>query len=334
VILDLPRFLSGERPFWSELEGMLRNMEQYPRRRLSLEEVARLHYLFQRCAADLQRLSTFSAELHARDYLEQLVARAYAEIHESDQARIRFRPWHWLSWQWLGQTFPATFRRQRNAFWLALALTVGGVLFGAGAVSLDPDAKPTLMPFSQLMQSPAERVKREEAPNSDRITGHQSSFSAELMTHNIRVAVFTLALGLSWGAGTVIILFYNGVTLGAVAADYIQAGFTPFLLGWLLPHGVIEIPAILVGGQAGFVLAGALIGWGKRDSRRMRLRQVSNDLATLAGGAAVMLVWAGIVEAFFSQYHEPVLPYSLKIAFGSIELVALIAYLLGAGRRP
>ena len=50
-------------------------------------------------------------------------------------------------------------------------------------------------------------------------------------------------------------LFYNGVILGAVAVDYVRAGETKFLLGWLMPHGVIEIPAILIAGQAGFMLA-------------------------------------------------------------------------------
>jgi hypothetical protein len=39
-----------------------------------------------------------------------------------------------------------------------------------------------------------------------------------------------------------------------------------------------------------------------------------------------------IVEAFFSQFHEPVLPYSLKIGFGVLELVLLYLYLGWAGR--
>ena len=43
--------------------------------------------------------------------------------------------------------------------------------------------------------------------------------------------------------------------LGAVAVDYVADGQTRFLLGWLLPHGAIEIPAILIAGQAGLVLA-------------------------------------------------------------------------------
>jgi hypothetical protein len=51
----------------------------------------------------------------------------------------------------------------------------------------------------------------------------------------------------------------------------------------------------------------------------------------MAGGASVLLVWAGIVESFFSQYHEPVLPYAVKIAFGSVELFALFFFLMRAG---
>jgi uncharacterized membrane protein SpoIIM required for sporulation len=99
-----------------------------------------------------------------------------------------------------------------------------------------------------------------------------------------------------------------------------------------MPHGVIEIPAILIAGQAGILLAGALIGRGNRLSLRLRLREITNDLLTLIGGVAVLLVWAGIIEAFLSQYHEPVLPYWAKITFGFVELVLFITFLSRSGR--
>ena len=51
-------------------------------------------------------------------------------------------------------------------------------------------------------------------------------------------------------------------------------------------------------------------------------------------GVGIMLVWAGLVEAFFSQYHEPVLPYAVKIGFGAVELVLLAMFLAKAGYRP
>ena len=37
------------------------------------------------------------------------------------------------------------------------------------------------------------------------------------------------------------------------------------------------------------------------------------------------------VEAFLSQYHEPIIPYSAKIAFGLVELVLLFLFLAKSG---
>lgn len=327
MIIDLERFVTEERPHWDQLERMLREIERDPDRRLPLAGVLVFHELYQRCSADLAKIATFSGEPELRRYLEGIVARAYGEIHATGQQQRKLNLWRWFT-----RTFPSTFRRRIGQFWLAAALTVAGVAFGAAALKFDPEAKRNIMPFQGLMESPADRVHREESVSKDRLAGQKSPFAAMLMTHNTKVTFFTMALGITWGIGTIIVLFYNGVILGAVGFDYIQAGQAPFLFGWLLPHGVVEIPAILVGGQAGLLLASALIGWRSRETRRMRLRQILPDVMTLVLGAAIMLVWAGIVEAFLSQYHAPVIPYSVKIGFGLAELAALSLFFARAGR--
>jgi len=325
VIIDLRRFVTAERAYWDELQAVLEKLESEPERRLSLAEVQRLHYLYERCSADLARLDTFSTEPRLRGLLESLVGRAYSEIHET-RAPLRLR------WRSLVLAFPRAFRRHLRAFRLSLGVTLLGVAFGWFAIHTDPKSKAVLMPFPGLMNSPAERVAKEESATRDHLRGKKASFSAELMTHNIQVTIMTLAAGITWGAGTLILLFYNGVILGAVAADYMAAGQAAFLAGWLLPHGSIEIPAILLGGQCGFILAGALIGWGDDTTRADRFRAVASDLFTIVAGAAALLVWAGMVEAFISQYHQPVIPYALKIAFGACELSALCIFLGWAGR--
>jgi uncharacterized membrane protein SpoIIM required for sporulation len=325
VILDLAGFVQAERPYWEELEAITKRLDDNPQASMSLEQVTRFHYLYQRCAADLARIGSLSTRPESFAYLEGLVARAYTELHDNPQ-RGRFSLLTFVT-----RTFPQTFRRNVRAFALSLLITVVATGFGAGSLALDYDTKSVFMPFSGLMGSPAERVKREESMKHDRMADVRSTFSAQLMTHNIQVSLFVLALGMTWGVGTIVMLFYNGAILGAVGFDYIHAGYAPFLFGWLLPHGVIEIPAILIAGQASFLLANALIGWGDRTPRSARLRAVSGDVLTLAGGCALMLVWAGIVEAFLSQYHEPVLPYALKIAFGLAELGLLTFYLARAG---
>ena len=328
MIIDLQKFIKEERPYWSELEAVLDRLESKPDYRLKLRPLERFHYLYQRASADLAKISTFSAEPNTRLYLETLVGRAFGEIHETRDKPHRLRPL-----QWFFTTFPQTFRKHIRAFWISLLAILVGAAFGGFTIVVDSSTKQILLPFSHLQGDPSDRVKNEEDVDSDRLKGAKTTFSSFLMTHNTKVAIFTLALGMTWGIGTLMMLFYNGVILGAVAVDYVLAGETSFLLGWLLPHGAIEIPAILLAGQAGIVLAGALIGWGKSISLRMRLRKISNDLVTLIIGVALMLVWAGIIEAFFSQYHEPVMPYYLKIAFGVFELIILALFLGRAGRK-
>ena len=210
---------------------------------------------------------------------------------------------------------------------------MAGVIFGGFAVAFDPEAKSVLLPemFAGHRGDPSERVAREERNLKSHSAGGMTTFSAQLMTNNIRVSILALALGMSFGVGTIIVLFYNGIVLGLVAIDYVMAGQTTFLLGWLLPHGVIEIPAILIGGQAGLMLAGALIGWGQRHSITARLRAIAPDVVTLIFGVVLMLIWAGIIESFLSQYHKPVIPYWLKIGFGMVELFLLTLFLGRAG---
>lgn len=329
MIIDLKKFITAERPYWTELDEMLVLNEQNPYRRMTFAQIKRLYYLYQRTSSDLSKISTFSAEPDIRTYLESLVGRAYAIIHAGNQEAIRFS-----FWRWFWGTFPRTFRRHRRAFFLSLAIMLVGSLFGGGAIIWDPDAKAVLMPFAHLQMDPSDRVAMEEESTArDRLSGHKGSFSAFLMTHNTRVSILVLALGMTWGLGTVLVLYSNGVMLGAVVADYIQAGESLFLSGWLLPHGVVEIPAILLAGQAGLLLAGAMIGRKSALSFGERLREVVPDVVTIICGVAVMLVWAGIVEAFFSQYHYPVISYEAKIAFGIIELILLIAFFKFSGRR-
>ena len=328
MIIDLAKFIAAGQPFWSELDAFLKKLEDDPHRALPLDQSRRFHYLYERAAADLAKLDTFANEPDTRRYLASLVARAYGEIHETREKPHRFEPLHWFM-----VIFPQTFRRHVNVFWLTVAITLAGCVFGGFATILDPESRHVTMPFGHDQMKPRERVAHEEKARHDRLAGERATFSTFLMTHNTKVSILTMALGMTWGVGTVIMLFYNGVILGAISVDYIADGQGKFLAGWLLPHGSFEIPAILIAGQAGLILGRALIGRGTRKNLAERLREISTDLVTLIGGVGVLLIWAGLVESFFSQYHEPVMPYSAKIAFGLVELAALTVFLWKSGGR-
>src|SRR5439155_1693763 len=156
-------------------------------------EIERFHYLYQRAATCLARLTANFGDPEVRAHLESLVARAYSEVH-----RQRPRTNGFSFWKWLRAGFPRAFRRQIGGFWLSLAITLAGAAFGWTVLRVSPDSKVVLMPFDGLNESPHERVTREEklpsVSSGDQLAGRKTTFSAELMTHNIRVSVLTLAM--------------------------------------------------------------------------------------------------------------------------------------------
>ena len=324
MIVDLQRFLDRNEPQWRELDALLKRIEQSPDSALDIADITRLHALYEHASNNLAELNSAVSNPEVRAYLEALVMHAYSAIY-SRRTAARFSPARWLL-----QTFPQTFRRHVRFFALACAITLGGVLFGTGALIADPPSRAVLMPFGHDKIDPGARVAHEEKSSLDK-TGGRHSFSAHLLQNNARVSIFTFASGVTYGIVSGILLFYNGAILGAISADYMMAGQGQFLAAWLLPHGTVEIPCILFAGQAALLLGAVMFGRRSRLRLGLRIRSVLPDLVTLVGGAVLLLAYAALVESFLSQYHSPRI-YALKIAFGLVELVLLALFLAYSGR--
>lgn len=330
MILDLERFQAQERPRWSRLESLLVQLENRPDRLVKPAEAELLQELYAQTAADLNRVTHGAFAPDLRQYLERLVARAYAELYYARPTRSEL--WQPRRWLRIFTAFPMAFRRQGRYFAVSVLVTLLGCALGGLAVRYDPAAVDVLLPADYL-RNPGMRVHQEEKRQGRHSDSAETEavFSAELIRHNIQVSLLTAALGVTFGIGTALLLFENGLLLGAVAVRYTQQGFGLFVTAWLLPHGAFEIPSILIAGQAGFYLARLLLR--RKEDRQMR--KSINEWLLLIAGLAMMLVWAGLMEAFFSQHHAPVLPYGFKVAVGAAELVLLTIYLLliGKGKR-
>ena len=328
MILDLERFQVQARQRWNSLESLLAMLEGRPDRRLNPAEAEQLQELYAQVAADLNRVTHGALAPELRQYLERLVARAYAELYYIPPTGSEF--WQWRRLLKIFTAFPETFRRQSRYFALAMLITLLGCTMGGLAVRYDPASVDLLLPADYL-RDPGKRVHSEE--NGDHrhtnSTQVEAAFSARLIRHNIEVSLLAAALGVTFGIGTALLLFENGVLLGAVAVRYMQQGFGLFVAAWLMPHGVFEIPSILIAGQAGFYLARMLL----RRHEDRDVRDYMHEWLVLIAGLAMLLTLAGIMEAFFSQHHEPELPYGFKVAVALAELVLLSIYLLVTGRR-
>jgi uncharacterized membrane protein SpoIIM required for sporulation len=127
----------------------------------------------------------------------------------------------------------------------------------------------------------------------------QSELATQIFTNNIRVALMAFAGGILLGLGTLYVLVYNGILIGAIAGLAVGAGNAEPFFELVLAHGVLELSCIIVAGLAGLRIASAIVDPGNRERGRA-LREESRAAVELMLGTAGWLVVAGLVEGFIT----------------------------------
>jgi uncharacterized membrane protein SpoIIM required for sporulation len=147
--------------------------------------------------------------------------------------------------------------------------------------------------------------------------------SSFIMTNNIRVTIMAVALGITMGLGTALVLISNGIMIGGLSG--VATNENVDLLFWavILPHGVLELTAIAIAGGAGLVLARALYAPGDLP-RRDAIRLAGIEAVQLLVGVTLMLVIAGLIEGFITP--QPIPPL-LKLTFAMLTGIGMIIYL-------
>jgi len=318
--MNIERFLADRRPVWDELDVLLRRAEDIE---LSRPQMKELVGLYRRACSDLNRARSFTANPEILGYLNQLTGRAYRYIY-----RAAHETPVWSSFvRLVTREIPSAFRRER--FYVAVAATafLAGTLFGAVAVLVEPSNGERLVPPEFFTERPRDRVEKIE-DGTERIDNLEKAvvFGASLYTHNIKVSFLAFSLGALTMVLGLVILFYNGVTLGAIAMMYILDDVPLFFFAWVGPHGALELPAIIFGGAAGLLAGRALLMPGQL-SRGASLRRVLPSVWRMVIGAALVLVCAGLIEGSFSQFSAKTFPYTLKISVAIVLFAGLMSYL-------
>lgn len=320
--MELPQFIELKRPKWVALERLLDQAEREGLKALSLDEARALSRLYRGASSDLLWVRARGGSVEVGGFLNDLVGRAYAITYPGNPPRLRDML------KFLTDGFPQLMWREWRVYAASLLLLLAGFGFGWMGMMFDPEAAPYLVPEQHLKVNPLERAS-EEAESKGAAVDAQAAFSSFLFTHNIQVAFFCFALGLTAGVGTVIMLFSNGALLGALAWVYASKGMSGWFWAWILPHGIPEITAICIAGAAGFILARGLIA-PRGLSRRTSLRKESVDAVRMLLGTLALFVLAGLIEGTISQIHPPRLSVEFKIGFALVVGTGVYAYLFSA----
>jgi uncharacterized membrane protein SpoIIM required for sporulation len=320
--MDLSTFIQERRPEWRQLEETLELVEGSGLAALDDEQAVEFGRLYRRAASDLNQAQTFVSGDATVQYLNDLVARCYLVIYGKSKIDVGAVLRH-LFWG-----FPVVFRRNLGHFLLATAIFAGGFLFGFLVAKFDPASRAFLLPDDMPTIQPGEGGERLQT------TGEFTAFSSFLFTHNITVTLVVFALGMTLGVGTAWMLFVNGLMAGALGAVFWDAGATLEFATGILPHGVLEIPACLIGGAAGFVLAQGLIR-ARPWPRLEELGRAGREAVLLVSGCIPLLLVAGFLEAGVARAPDWFLGSGFKLAVAGVFAVVFAVYtlLLGWGKQ-
>ena len=311
---------------WRELEALIAEADRRGLRRLSAEQLARLPHLYRATLSSLSVARSISLDRALTEYLENLVGRAYFVVYGTRQA-LRRQLAAFFAWK-----LPAAIRRARWHLLVAFLAMLAGAVAAFQLTSSDMDHYYAFVGDMAQGRTPASSTAELRAGLYDGGGGGSAfltEFAAHLFSHNARIGILAFSLGFVAGLPTLLLLFYNGLVLGSFAALYHERGLGVDLWGWLLPHGVTELSAVLLCGAAGFLLAHGLVFPGARP-RLDSLRERGREAASIVVCAVLMLFAAGLIEGIFRQLVTSI---PVRYAVASATAAWWIFYFGFVGRR-
>ncbi len=154
-------------------------------------------------------------------------------------------------------------------------------------------------------------------------------FATEVTFNNIQVSLMAFAAGIFLCLGAAALLAFNGVNVGFAAGLFVAAGQAPKFFGLILPHGLLELTAVIVAGAAGIQMGWALIAPGDR-TRTDAVAEEGRRSVAIVLGLILAFVVAGAIEGFITG---TALPTSVRVGIGVVVEVAFLAYVVVFGRR-
>lgn len=290
-------------------------------RSLADDELLEFGRLYRRAASELSHAQAYGLDRSQVEYLNWLVGRAYGLLYVSESSG-----WAGVG-AFLQRELPETLRRHGRLIALSAGIFLAAALVGAVLTLAKPDSLELISP--SLASAIADISERHQGGQNWLPADFRPIASSMIMTNNIQVSFIAFSGGILAGLGTILILLFNGFMLGVLGMGVSRTPAAVQFWAFVSPHGVIELPSIVISAAAGLLLGLALVDPG-RLSRLDALRVAGRQAAVIMLGVILFLVVAGLVEGLFSP---TMIPPVFKFLAAALLAVAFWSYICLAGRR-
>ncbi len=299
------QFIEENKKQWEELEKLLDLNEKNP---------DRLHQLFVKVSSDLSYASTFYPKRSVRAYLNQLTQRVFDSM-EKKKTEWNIEPIK----NFFRHILPMEMYTSRKVLLSSFIIFTIAVLIGVISSAHNPNFPKVILGDRYIEMT--ERNIDNNDPMAVYKNEEQSDMFLFITVNNIRVAFLCFILGIFGSLGTIIVLFHNGIMLGAFQYFFYTKGLfvESFLTIWI--HGTIEISAIIISGAAGIVLGNGLLFPSTFD-RGTSIQMAAKRSVRIIIGAVPLFIIAGFLESFVTRMTG--MPTILKIAIIGLSLLFIL----------
>jgi uncharacterized membrane protein SpoIIM required for sporulation len=280
-------FQTENQASWNELERELGREQRHldPDRFLAL---------YRLCCEHLALARSRSFPLHVIEHLASITSRAHQIIYrQSDAGFARIA-------RALLEDFPIVVRRLWAYIAIAAALLMIPTIAIAIATYFNPDLilsivdRNTAASFEQMYSPVAQAIGRPRDIASDWL------MFGFYIKNNIGIAFQCYATGVVFGLGSLYFLLSNATFGGGIAGYVASLGYGGTFFPFVATHSAFELTAIVLCGAGGLRIGQSVLLPG-RLTRVAALELAARETSLIVFGAAVMLVIAAAIEAFWSS---------------------------------
>ena len=308
---------------WAEFQALAERATRSGLGALAPAELTDFAARYREVAADLARARTYRADPVVIERLERLVAGGHNALYRDERKTAR------VVWHAVAGEFPAAVVQARRYVFAAFLAFAAPAAIGYTMLRERPALAEEVLPQVMLDRAAEART---------RIARHHTYAEAEarvrplmaswIIANNVRVAFACFAGGVFAGVGSLLLLAFNGLSIGTVAGHFANVGVLRYLLEFIVGHGALELFAVWIAGAAGLLLGQAIVAPGEL-TRGDALLLAGRVAVRMIGAAVVCLLVAGTIEGFISASPGGI---GVRVAASGGSLLFLVAYLLSGWR--
>lgn len=315
--VDIDAFVAANQGAWWRLQQLTEKARRI--RTMSPEELDEMIHLYQRTGANL---ATARVEYHGDpmvvNRLTLLVADAHGLLYGQRDVEVR---------RSLGQfvtvTFPAAIYSLRRYIAVAAVLTLLPWAVFQIWLAVSPTAFDAAAPDAAAQQYIDQDFEQYYSNQPSQ------NFATQVFLNNIRIGFLAFAAGILLCVVTAALLIWNGASVGVAGGLFTNAGQADKFWGLILPHGMLEMSAVIVAGAAGLRIGWAIIDPGDRP-RFEALVDEGRRMGAVLVGLVVAFLMAALVEGFVTGRPWPT---SVRIGIGVLAFTLFWGWTIVAALR-